>query len=122
VTAWADRSVQMRARWAALLVVVITVVAGLIGFAWGDRVSTTTEAVTCHAGTRMTTCTLGDGWDVSVPFDVGWTDARGYHEGNRPACLRSRGDRVVEGVGVTWTEVEVDGRSWRQVLQMQCPA
>lgn len=122
MTAWADRSVQVRARWAVLAVALITVVAGSIGFALGDRAAAETEDATCHSGTSVITCTLGEGWDVSVPLDVTWSDARGtFHEGGRPSCLRSRGDQVVEQVGLTWTEVEVDGRGWRQVLQVQCP-
>ncbi|WP_170169763.1 hypothetical protein [Nocardioides aurantiacus] len=54
-----------------------------------------------------------------MPLDVAWTQDGAFHEGGRPACLPPTGRGTVT-VRVTWAEVEVGGRTSKQVLGVYC--
>lgn len=93
----------------------------LAGFTTGRSSRVVTEEVECLSAHHVIGCTLSDGWDVSVPLDVTWTDASGvFHEDGRPECLPPTGRGLEGPVRVSWTEVEADGRGWRQVLSVAC--
>lgn len=95
-------------------------VVGYLGFVAGSQTRVVTEDVGCLSTVRQIGCTLSDGWDVSVPIDVRWVDSSGSHEGGRPTCLPPTGRGLEGPVRLTWTEVEVDGLTWRQVLSVEC--
>lgn len=58
--------------------------------------------------------------DYRVPVDVAWTNSKGFHMSGRPECLPVDGNDTSKPVSVTWTEVEVDGRTWKQVVGVRC--
>jgi hypothetical protein len=77
--------------------------------------------VGCLSAEGVISCTLSDGWDVSVPLDVAWTDAAGsLHESGRPDCLPPSGRGLEGPVRISWTKVDVDGTGWRPVLRVAC--
>jgi hypothetical protein len=99
---------------------VLTAVA-FAGFAVGRRTRVVTEEVGCLSAQGTIGCTLRDGWDVSVPLDVAWTDAGGgFHEGGRPKCLPPTGRGLEGPVRLAWTKVEAEGARWRQVVWVGC--
>ena len=57
--------------------------------------------------------------EYGVPLDVAWTKDGNFHPDGRPACLPPTGRGVV-AVRVTWTEVDVDGVAWKQVVGVHC--
>ncbi|GAA2145132.1 hypothetical protein GCM10009844_19470 [Nocardioides koreensis] len=74
----------VRYRWAVLGLVLLLVAVAFVGFRAG-RSRVATEEVRCLALQAQIGCTLNDGWDVSVPLDVSWTDSNGaFHESGRP--------------------------------------
>ena len=90
------------------------------GFTLG-RSRVATEDVSCLSVERQVGCTLKDGWDVSVPLDVSWTDAGGvFHQSGRPDCLPPTERGLVGPIQVAWTEVDVEGTGWRQVVWVGC--
>lgn len=100
---------------------VLVLVAAAVGFLAGRQSRVITETVECSSAVRVIQCTLEDGWTVSVPLRVGWSNNFGTsHPGQRPACLPPSGIGLEGPVEITWTEVEVDGRGWRQVLWVGC--
>ncbi len=91
------------------------------GFAVGRSSRVVTEEVSCLSAQGTISCVLHDGWYVSVPLRVAWTDANGgRHEGGRPDCLPPSGRGWEGPVRLAWTYVEVDGTGWRQVLWVGC--
>lgn len=94
---------------------------GLAGFATGRGSRVVTEEVSCLSMEGQIGCTLSDGWDVSVPLDVAWTDAHGtFHEEGRPRCLPPTGRGLEGPVRLAWTKVEAQGIGWRQVVWVGC--
>src|SRR5690606_9442336 len=94
---------------------------GVIGFTMGRAGGTHVEEVECFAGEGAISCALDDGWDVSVPLDVAWTDEEGsFHGDGRPGCLPPSGRGLQGPVRVQWTEVEADDVGWRQVVWVGC--
>ena len=83
------RALWGRYHWALLGLLLALVAVAFAGFAVGRDSRVVTEEVGCLSAQGTIGCTLHDGWDVSVPLDVAWTDANGgFHEGGRPECLR----------------------------------
>jgi hypothetical protein len=94
---------------------------GIGGYSAGRGSRVVTEDVECLSASGVIGCTLDDGWDVSIPLDIAWTDKAGaFHEGGRPDCLPPTGRGLEGPVRVSWTEVDVDGTQWRQVLAVSC--
>lgn len=59
--------------------------------------------------------------EFGVPRDVPWIDSGGsLHMGDRPECLPPTGRGTEGPVGITWVRVEVSGRSWKQVVGVEC--
>ena len=103
------------------MAVLMLVAVGFIGYTAGSNSRVVTEEVGCLSAEGVIGCTLDDGWDVSIPLDVSWTDAEGtVHESGRPECLPPTGRGLEAPVRVSWTEVDVDGTGWRQVLHVAC--
>lgn len=116
-------SVQQAVRSRVLLVVAVLVLAAvaLVGYLAGSTSRVVAEEVGCLSAEGVIGCTLSDGWEVSIPLDVPWTDAGGaFHQGGRPSCLPPTGRGLEDPVRVSWTEVDVDGTGWRQVLHVAC--
>lgn len=110
-----------RTRWAVPLAVLLLAVVAFLGYTAGSSSRVVTEEVDCLSAQEAIGCTLNDGWDVSVPLDLAWRDASGiFHESGRPDCLPPTGRGLEGPVRISWTEVEVDGTGWRQVLQVAC--
>lgn len=113
------------ARQAAAVAAACLVVGLGLGFAFGQHRPAMHEAtVTCVSAIGSIQCDegadLGDG-EFAVPRDVAWTDLEGtFHEGGRPTCLPPSGSAAVGPVGITWTQVEVAGKSFKQVVGVQC--
>ena len=113
--------VLVRYRWAVLGLVLLLVAVAFVGFRVGRDSRVATEEVSCLALQAQIGCTLNDGWDVSVPLDVPWTDSNGaFHESGRPECLPPKGRGATGPVRVAWTKVEVGGSGWRQVVWVGC--
>jgi hypothetical protein len=111
----------VRHRWAALGLVLVLAACVFAGFSVGRGSHVATEEVSCLALRAQIGCTLHDGWDVSVPLDVQWTDSNGtFHESGRPDCLPATGHGATGPVRVAWTEAEVGGSGWRQVVWVGC--
>lgn len=96
----------VRRRWAVAGLVIALMAVAFAGFAVGRGSRVVTEDVGCLSAEGVIGCTLRDGWDVSVPLDVAWTDAQGtFHQGwpapvpasDRSRAGRTRSDRVDEG-------------------------
>ncbi len=107
-------------RWAVPLAVLLLAVVAYLGYTAGSSERVVTEEVDCMSGQEVIGCTLSDGWDISVPLDVAWTDASGFHESGRPDCLPPTGLGTEGPVQISWTEVETNGWAWRQVLHVAC--
>lgn len=117
----ATRELSLRYRWAAVALSVLLVASVAAGYFWGRGARLVTEDVRCLSAAGAISCTLDDGWTVSVPLDVPWTDTRGsFHEGGRPDCLPPTGRGEEGPVRVTWTKVEADQVGWRQVVWVGC--
>lgn len=113
--------VLVRHRWAVLGLVLALAACLFAGFRVGRGSQVATEEVSCLALRAQIGCTLHDGWDVSVPLDVPWTDSSGtFHESGRPDCLPPTGRGATGPVRVVWTKVEVGGSGWRQVVWVGC--
>ena len=115
----ASREVSLRRRWElAGLVLVALAACAVAGFTAGRGARIATEEVSCLSAQGAVGCTLRDGWDVSVPLDVAWTDAGGvFHEDGRPDCLPPTGRGSKRPVRVPWTAVDAGGGvEWRQVV------
>ncbi|WP_243057808.1 hypothetical protein [Nocardioides sp. SR21] len=116
-----SRELLFRYRWIAVVLVLVLVAGIFAGYTWGRGSRVVSEDVGCLSAEGAISCTLGDGWDVSVPLDVAWTDARGaFHDGGRPDCLPPTGRGEEGPVRVAWTEVEADQVGWRQVVWVGC--
>ena len=99
----------------------LLVAVGVFAFRSGSSTRVVTEEVSCLSATEVIGCTLNDGWDVSVPLDNSWTDAQGaFHEDGRPACLPPTGRGLEGPVRISWTDMNVNGTGWRQVLHVEC--
>jgi hypothetical protein len=106
---------------ASVSVTALALAAGVLGVTMWRADQSGTETVSCLSGDRTIQCTLGDGSDVSVPLDVAWTDARSQlHQDGRPDCLPPSGRGLEGPVRVQWTEVDVEGTQWRQVVWVGC--
>ncbi|MCW2773462.1 MAG: hypothetical protein JWN91_1788 [Nocardioides sp.] len=107
----------VRRRWAVAGLVIALMAVAFAGFAVGRGSRVVTEDVGCLSAEGVIGCTLRDGWDVSVPLDVAWTDAQGtFHQGGRPQCLPPTGRGLEGPVRIAWTKVEAGGIGWRQVV------
>ena len=103
------------------MAVLVLIAVGFIGYTAGSKSRVVAEEVGCLSAERVIGCTLSDGWDVSIPLDVSWTDAAGtYQESGRPECLPPTGRGLEGPVRVWWTEIDVDSMGWRQVLHVAC--
>lgn len=103
------------------LALVLLAVVAYGGYWLGHGARVTTEEVGCLSAEATISCTLGDDWNVSVPLDVAWVDATGaFRDGGRPDCLPPTGRGLEGPVRLSWTDVDVDGMGWRQVLQVEC--
>jgi hypothetical protein len=91
----------------------VLVAVAFAGFRVGRDSKVATEEVSCLALEAQIGCTLNDGWDVSVPLDVSWTDSSDtFHESGQPDCLPPKDHGA--------TKVEVGGSGWRQVVWVGC--
>lgn len=102
------------------LVMVLGVVAGYVA---GQGRSHMHEAdVACLSAPGTISCgpvsSPGDA-EYGVPLDVAWTEDGSFHADGRPGCLPPTGRGTVR-VRVTWTEVEIDGVAWKQVVGVHC--
>ena len=71
---------------------------------------------------QSVSCELSDGWTVAVPSDVSWADPAGtWHDSGRPDCLPPNRHGGEVQVGISWVQVTVNHRSWRQVVAVACP-
>lgn len=103
------------------MAVLILVAVELLGYTAGSSSRVVTEEVGCMSAEGVIGCTLGDGWDVSIPLDVSWTGAEGtFHESGRPERLPPTGRGLEGPVRISWTDVDVGGRGWRHVLHVAC--
>ena len=108
-------------RWVAAGFVVLLIASAAVAFGIGRHFRINTEDVKCLSAPGTIGCTLKDGWDVSVPLDVAWTDSQGtFHEGGRPECLPPTGRGLEGPVRLSWTKVDIDGMGWRQVVWVGC--
>ncbi len=99
----------------------LVVVAAGLGFAVGRDARVVEEDVSCLSAPGTISCELEDGWTVSVPRDVAWTDRRGdFHEGGRPTCLPPTGIGLEGPVRVWWVAVDEQGVGQRQVVRVAC--
>lgn len=96
-----------------------------VGYLAGKQRPAMHEAeVTCLSTVSDISCTddpdPGHG-EFGVPRDVAWIDSGGsFHMGGRPECLPPSGRGAEGPVGITWVTVEVSGRSWKQVVGVEC--
>ena len=79
-----------------------------------------TDTVECLSAVGTISCELDGEWTFGVPLDVSWTSGSHDHTDGRPACLPPTGRGLEGPVEVSWVPVEVDGRSWRQVVWVTC--
>ncbi|GAA2002625.1 hypothetical protein GCM10009719_09720 [Nocardioides kribbensis] len=99
----------------------LVVVAAGLGFAVGRDARVVEEDVSCLSAQGTISCELEDGWTVSVPRDVAWTDRRGaFHQGGRPTCLPPTGIGLEGPVRVWWVAVDEQGVGQRQVVRVAC--
>ena len=121
MTMTAPTELLTRRQWSTTILVVALAIGALVGFLVGHRSTLHTESVECLSAEGVISCTLDDGWDISIPLDVAWTDATGsYHGSGRPACLPPTGRGLEDPVQVAWTKVTADGVGWRQVVWVGC--
>jgi hypothetical protein len=115
------REVLVRHRWWVFGLALVLAACAFAGFTVGRGSRVATEEVSCLSAQGTIGCTLHDGWDVSVPLDVAWTDSNGtFHEGGRPRCLPPTGRGLEGPVRIAWTKVEAGGSGWRQVVWIGC--
>jgi hypothetical protein len=111
----------VRHRWWVAGLVVALAASAFVGFTVGRGSPVATEEVRCLSAEGTIGCTLRDGWDVSVPLDVAWTDSKGvFHDDGRPDCLPPTGRGRSGPVQIAWTKVEAGGVGWRQVVWVRC--
>lgn len=111
----------LRRRWLAIGLVLALGFPAFVGFVVGRGSPVTTEEVSCLSAQGTIQCTLSDGWDVSIPLDIAWTDAGGaFHEDGRPDCLPPTGRGLEGPVRIAWTKVDAGGVGWRQVVWVGC--
>lgn len=106
--------------WVAALLLLLGLV---VGYVIGERGPRTEEAdVACMSAELIISCSPldspghGEYW---VPLDVAWTKNGTLHPSGRPECLPPVSRGVIE-VRVTWTEVDVEGSGWKQVVGVHC--
>jgi hypothetical protein len=115
------RDIWGRHHWVLVGLVLVLVAVAFAGYAVGRSSRVVTEEVGCLSALGTIGCTLQDGWDVSVPLDVAWTDAQaGFHDGGRPDCLPPTGRGLEGPVRIAWTTVKAEGTEWRQVEWVGC--
>ena len=104
----------------ALLAIALIVVA-VAGYLLGHRARIVRESVGCLSADKVISCTLDDGWTVSVPLDVAWSDVNDtFHQQGRPTCLPPTGRGLEGPVQIAWTKVEAGDIGWRQVVWVGC--
>jgi hypothetical protein len=115
-------STMMSGRRSLLVLAVAALGVGLLLFQWGRSQPQVFEAsVECLSAPGTISCELPDGWTISIPRDVKWTDRHGdFHEDGRPGCLPPTGIGLEGPVRMWWTEVEAGGMGWRQVIMVGC--
>lgn len=110
---------RVRREW--LLLLVVALVAAVLGFGVG------TWRSGAHFGVgRGDTSAEGDGsiitddWTYGFAADVSWRDTAGtWHDGDQPECLQPGGPSAY-GLRFAWTEVTVEGATWRPVVWVDC--
>ena len=119
----ADNAVPTPSRRSVSLLTagIVAMLVGLAGFAFGQLHPRVHEEVTsCLSAPGSISCELDDGWTVSVPKDVTWTDANGTHMDGRPDCLPPSGTGLEGPVRLGVVPVSMDGMTWRQVVWVAC--
>ena len=99
--------------------VALTLVAGVVGYAFGSSRSGVFETVGSAHSTEAQISLEADGWTYAIPLDVMWSDATGWHEGGRPKCLPPS-DADLEGIRVSAVPVETRGMGFREVVAVHC--
>jgi hypothetical protein len=105
-------------RWGWLAgLAALSLVAGFLIGTWrsGTNIATGRADSAGNGGGSIIT----HGWTYGFSSDVPWTDAsNSWHEGGTPDCLPPLSS--VDGVRFAWTEVSVEGVSWRHVVWIDC--
>jgi hypothetical protein len=104
----------------AALAVVMSVVAGYVAGAHQSDMHQATVACLSAPGAISCGPVESPGHaEYGVPRDVAWTQDGVFYGDGRPECLPPTGRGTVT-VRVTWTEVDVDGTRWKQVVGVHC--
>jgi uncharacterized membrane protein len=104
----------------AAMTVLVSAVAGYIAGRHQSEMNEATVSCLSTAGTISCGLVGSPGHaEYAVPRDVAWTQYGVFHEDGRPDCLSPPGRGAVT-VRVTWTEVDVDGTRWKQVVGVHC--
>jgi hypothetical protein len=98
------------------------VLVALLAYLAGSKTSRVdVEETSCLSSVGTISCELSDGWTVSVPLEVSWAEPDGtFHSDGRPDCLPVKGRGLTGPVQLGIRPVAMDGRSWRQVVWVQC--
>lgn len=113
------RAIRWRLVGVFIVLVLVGVGAGLIGFHFG----TGNPAVTWTTGTAYSAeqqiSAKADGWTYDIPITVRWSDPLGtVHDASRPACLPP--DSKTHAVKFGWVWVSTPQRGWREVVWVDC--
>jgi hypothetical protein len=112
------RTVYARLIPVAVIVVVLVVVGGLVGYASGEHHSPVTVRTGVAYSTPSQIEVTANGWVYNVPLTVQWFSADGtMNDGSRPACLQPGAHSQIRFGSVS---VTAQGSTWRPVVWVRC--
>jgi hypothetical protein len=102
----------------AVVLIVLAVVGGLVGYAVGVHHSPVTVRTGIAYSTASQIEVTADGWVYNVPITVEWFSSDGtMNNGSRPACLQPGTHSQVQFGSVT---ISVQSSTWRPVVWVRC--
>ncbi|MGD0439636.1 MAG: hypothetical protein ABSB52_03320 [Acidimicrobiales bacterium] len=101
-----------------VIVVVLVVAGGLVGYASGKNHSPVTVRTGVAYSTPSQIEVTANGWVYNVPLTVEWFSPDGtMNDGSRPACLQPGARSQIRFGSVT---VTAQGSTWRPVVWVRC--